>query len=155
LIAYVGGKHDFTMMLRIKNLLAGTLVALSCLSASADYVYTWVSNPAPPPPHGYTRVTASGYFVASDAAVAAGTVTPSDVSYLFVHMSSPANYVYRTFDGGSLQVDPATGVVLSGSFHSTCSFSTYGRGATFTASSIFCDNTAGGAWSGHWAVTHQ
>lgn len=145
----------------IKKLLAGLATALICLSASADsFTYTWVGDVLPPAPHGIKRVTALGSFTIDLTNVqvngdGSATAYASDEPLFLIRMTSPANYFYRTFDGGSWTIDLATGAVLGGDFHATDASSTYGRGVSVLPTALIEDNFAGGSWHGHWAVTYN
>lgn len=137
-----------------------TLIAMAALAAvsavdAATFTYTWVADPLPPFRPGIKRVLASGSFVVKSEAVNAGTINPEDVLVLDFKMTSPANYFYRSFDGGSLSVNPTTGEMLSGSLHATDPGSTYGHGAAFSAKAVAEDNPLGGSWHGHWQIIYS
>lgn len=134
-----------------------TITAVNTLSAGT-FTYEFVANKLPYNPRRpkyYPPVQyPSGYFVVTEDAVRSGTVLPADVVGLQFHYPV-AGYGYSSFDGGALTVNPATGLIAGGGLHSTCEWSTYGHGATFTYAGVVQDNPLAGNALGYWRVTYQ
>lgn len=153
----------------IKPLLSIVLTLMACASLqAASFTFVWVPGPQAPAPHNYPRVTCVGTFTVDATVVNSGQIAAADVTGLFVHMGSPANYTYRVFDNGfgttgvftcAVGTDPDNGqpvaLITDGTMHSTCLFSTYGRNAIFSANAIAEVNTAGGSWHGSWVGVYN
>jgi len=152
----------------MKKLLS-IIALISCLTvAHAQTVtYTWVENVHPKLPKNIKPLPPSvGYFTVPLAAVQTGVIIPSDLlpvwnGYPFYFYTS-ARYLYLTVNDGAFNVDPNTGQLLSGYFHSyivghdytpgAYSYS-YGDSVHFYPTKYQEDNPMGGGYGGYWAVT--
>lgn len=125
------------------------------IARAASFTYTWVPRAQPPAAHNYPRLKAIGQFTVDAECVASGTIQAADAHaspYAYVFFVPGTSWLYRSFDNGTLNVDPETGEILTGALHASAPWSSYGYAAWFYPTAVLGENPLERLY-GVWTVT--